>query len=353
MTDFLFEFSKSMGMPINDVLEAFQSLKSSGFMYTPAKTAKEFATRKYPFRVAGMPPEGLRGQSEVSFGPFAIEREFFERVRENLQEPDVFQVYLAYIRLAYEKMGGLVGGAYQFQTSEEDSLDSFLSMIELWDTDKPVICERFVWITPNEKCKRAVEKMLGKKFAKNDYSWWNIRFDLGTDITLTTPSDYPEEYSLLPSELTGPWAKYLPAQTQYVIMFLYLEMTKGGKLKSFSSLNDVLQKIQELLDEKERPKKGFPASFFDRELLIKELYDYNSLTYPVDATSTLEFLQQTGFIKVIQSKGSVDYVLTAEIENPKKILKVPKGWDARMSKFLTSGSVLFSYLSTEEIIKNT
>lgn len=351
MTTDLFGFSKSLGMPIDDVLEAFQSLKSSGFIYTPAKTAKEFTTRKYPFRMAGMPPHGLKGESEVSFGPFAIERKYFEQIREHLQD-STYQVYLGFIRLAYEKTGGLVKSGYHFETKEEDSINRFLSMMDLWDTDNPVICENFVWIIPNEKCKRGVEKMLGKKFAKNDYSWWNVRFDLGADIKLTTPNDYPDEFSLLPSELTGPWAKYLPARILHVITLLYLEMTVGGKLKAFSNLNEVLEKIQEGLDINGNPKDDFPASYFDRELLIKELCDFNSLTYPVDATSALEFFQQIGFIKVIQSKGSISYTLTDEMLSPKKILKIPKGWDDRMNKFLNSGSVLFSYLNTDEIIKN-
>jgi len=268
MTDDLFEFSKSLGMPIDDVLEAFQSLKSAGYIFTPARTAKEFTTRKYPFRLAGMPPQGLKGQSEVSFGPFAIEREAFEKIKQHLPDPTVFRVYLGYIRLAYEKTGGLVKGGYHFETQEEDSLNQFLAMMDMWDTDKPVVCEKFVWIVPNEKCKRGVEKMMGRKYAKNDFSWWNIRFDLGTEIKLTTLSDYPDEYSLLPTELTGPWAKCLPDKTLHVITYLYSRMTTGGQINRFSNLNDVLVKIQEALDVSGKPDEDFPASFFDRELLI-------------------------------------------------------------------------------------
>ena len=214
------------------------------------------------------------------------------------------------------------------------------------------IGETTVWIIPNNKAKQAVEKTLGKRFSRNDFSWWNIRFDLGKEIEPTTITDYPDQYSILPTDLTGPWGRYLPMIAWSVTISLYSEMTKGGVFRKFSNLADVLDKIQKGIEHSQSPSHDLQASFHDRELLIKELCDYNSLTYPVDSTTMLEFLQQIGFIQVNQSQGQIEYLLTGEIINPQKLLKMPKKWEERMDKFLTNGSVLFSYLSVDEIVKN-
>jgi hypothetical protein len=144
MPDELFELSKSIGLPIDDVLKAFLELKSKGWLYTPAKTAKEFATRKYPFRLVFMPPLGLKKPSEVSFGPFPVRREHYEAAKENLNDSDVLRVYLGFVRLAYEKTGTMVEG-YHFEAKDE-SLNNFLALMDMWDTDSPVAYE------PSKKC---------------------------------------------------------------------------------------------------------------------------------------------------------------------------------------------------------
>jgi hypothetical protein len=323
VSDDLLEFVKILGLPIDESSKAFDELKTKGIVYTPAKNLEDFTSLKYPFRIAGMPPRGLLKPSEVSFGPFPVEEKVYQEAKKNLTESDSLQVFLGFIRLAYEKTGAMVSG-YRFASSD-DPLIHFLGLMEMWDIHNPVICEQFLWITPNIRAKQAVEKMLEKKFPKNDFSWWDVRFDLGDDFNPTTVSDYPEEFSISPVNLTGPWGRYLPTSAWAVLLFLYPEMTKGGIFREFENLRDVFNKIERGIEHIKKPNYDLQASVHDKELLVKELCDYNFLTYPVDSTTLLEFLQQIGFIKVNQSQGQIKYLLAKEVISPKSLLKM-KEW---------------------------
>lgn len=303
--------------------------------------------RRYPVRMFGFAPSGLKKASEVSFGPFPVDRQVYERCKQNLPSDGAFRAFLGFVRLSYEKTGGLMRD-YRF-AADDEGLTTFIGLMRMWDVHHPAIYGDIFWILPNDEAKRTVEDMSGKKFRVRDSRWWNIRLDLGKAFKATTADDYPDEFSLIPTELTGPWARYLPMQTYLVICRLYLKMTRGGKLKPFSALETVLQSIEEAIDI-EGSKPELTGSSFDRELLIKELCEYNGLTYPVDPVTTLEFLQQTAFVQVAQAERQVQYSLAPKVLSPRKLLKIPRKWETRMDTFLKNNSALFSYLTIDEII---
>jgi hypothetical protein len=172
----LYELSKSLNLPIEDVGKAFEELKSKGLFCTPARSAKEFASNKYPIRLAGSPPTSSNNPAEVSFGPFALERKHYEYLWETVTDPDALSVLLGFVRLAYEKVG-VTKENYEVE-AEEDVLYEFLSLMPLWDSDNPVVGEHFVWILPTNECKDAVQSITGESYNENDFSWWNVRIDL-------------------------------------------------------------------------------------------------------------------------------------------------------------------------------
>jgi hypothetical protein len=305
MNEDIILFSKQVGISVDDTEKAFQALKRKGYFFTYAKTAAELAARKYPIRAIGAPPNNPDKPSLVSFGPFAVERKGYEKLRDTLgqADPDAFKVLLGYYRLMYEKTGTQKLD-YKFSTKSElpESEYVFLSTIEAWDLDNPVIYDDFVWFVPTNKVKEMVEESNDVKFRKNDFSWWNYRLDLGEEIELTTFSDYPELYHLVPNEFTDLWAIYLPKLAFGAMWSLYYEMLCGGKSKTIDSLQEMLKIIEEGLvnffsNEEDNDKQD---SSIDREFLLKELYDYNSITYPIDAPTILNCLQQIGLITVIQ-----------------------------------------------------
>lgn len=344
------KISGELAMPIEDFEASFESLKRMGVIFTFAKNPRDFGRKKFPIRLIGKPPVSPDDPAAVSFGPFAVKREIYDQARESNANPDIFKAYLGLLRLIFEKTGGTVEG-YRFEAKEE-KVDEFISTIDFWDVENPVICELFVWIIPNEKCKQFVEELTGKKYGKDDYSWWNTKLDLGEDFIPSTMNDYPDQYGLIPSDLIDKWARYLPTIAWQTTMFLYQKVTRNNNMDfAFQNLDHLLSEIKDGIEKSGLKTEKIEGSLVDRELLAKELCDLNSLTYPINETTMLEFLQQIGFIFVSQSKGRVTYKLVENLPSPKKILRIPKNWESKMNKFVSSGTILFAYLSTEEIVE--
>jgi hypothetical protein len=349
MNDVLQEFSKSLVLPPDEVIEAFDELKSKGLICTLAESPKDLNDRKYPVRLAGIPPIDSDTPSLISFGPFAMKREHYERVCSAITDPDALKTFLGFARLIYEKTGAAVEG-YHFEADEE-TLSAFLSLIDLWDVEHPLVCDSFVWILPTDDCRQYVEKIVGEAFEPDDFSWWNARLDLGSEIIPTTLNDYPESYGLVPLDLlAGHWAKYLPSAITATLLALYSSATTGGEFRAFNTLTEILEIITQSLGADEATEGPDESSTADRNLLIKELCDFNSLPYPVDAHTAFDYLCGSGFILVDHEGTRVEYSLAKEPPLPEDVLTIPDGWEERVSWYLSTGSILFSYLTIEEIV---
>lgn len=356
MKDDILSMSKQVGLSVDDTEKAFQELKRKGYFFTYAKTADDIASRKFPIRGVGMPPNDPDEPSIISFGPFAVERKRYEQIRDTLGQthPGEFKILLGYYRLMYEKTGTQKLD-YKFTTKTDlpESEYMILSTIESWDIDNPIVYDEFVWFVPKNEVKEMIEKSNNIKFSKNDFSWWNYKYDLGTEIELSTFSDYPELYHLIPTDFTDLWGIYLSKLAFSTMYFLYHEMLAGGESKTIDSLQEMLILIEEGISKyisvKEDNEKYNTA--VDRELLIKELYDYNSITYPIDTPTILNCLQQVGLISVNQEKTRIKYQIPQITPKPKKVFKFPKNWHKRMDEYIEKGTILFSYLTINEIVQ--
>ena len=164
-----------------------------------------------------------------------MDRHLYERARQGLTDDDAFRAFLGFVRLSYEKIGVMIKD-YRF-VSDNEALTQFVRLMSMWDVHDPVIYGDILWIVPNDEMKQAVQEMSGKTFSPRDFTWWNIRLDLGKTFKPTTADDYPDEFSLVPTELSGPWGRYLPMTAFLVLHHIYVKMTRGGKLKPFPDLD--------------------------------------------------------------------------------------------------------------------
>lgn len=343
----LHDLSYATLLPHDEAEEIYRLLLRRGVIFTKALSVEDSLSERYPVRLAYIGPSADRSPSEVSLGPFAIRREEFPKLlkaREKLEE-EAFLALMAFKRLEYEKLGAVRRGKKGFAfRADDDSLYEFLSIASFWDVNNPVVCEDFVWILPGEDCKRFAESLTGQSFSENDYRWWNVYIDYGATFQPETPKDYPQDYSLFPQDLFVRWMRYLTPWTTDALIALYIEASKGGELTPFTDFKELLRVINQAL------VLAHDDPLPDRQLLIKELYDFNALPYPVDAESVFDFLCAVGFLKVKQNALKVEYWLTEDMPDPEEVLSFPENWEKRVDKFLVTGSVLFSYLSVEEII---
>lgn len=174
MMDCIFEFSKQAGVPIDSVREHYDNFIKKGFIYTPAKTAEEFFSRKYPLRFAMAPPAASEGKSTFSLEPFAFTREEYEQtwsklpnllsktISKNLNNVSLGIMY-AFKRAQYEKLGASISEdelreRYRIEAQEE-AFEHLCGMMGFWDVTKPDVRELFVWIPPNRKCRQFAEKI--------------------------------------------------------------------------------------------------------------------------------------------------------------------------------------------------
>jgi hypothetical protein len=354
MMDDIFAFSKQVGISVDDTEKAFQELRKHGYLFTYAKNATEFASHKYPIRVIGMPPNDPEKPSVVSFGPFAMKRTRYEEIKSTLSptEPDTFKILLGYYRLMYEKTGTQeINYSFSKNSDLPPSEYMFLSMTTLWDLDNPVVFDDYVWFVPTDKVKEMIEEDNNVAFKKNDFSWWNYKWDMGTDMELTTMSDYPELYHLIPNYFLDTWGLYLPGIATGALFSMYRSMVGSDTLISVKSTQKILELIEQGINNILGESSMKYESSIDKELLLKELCDYNDIPYPVDAFTTLDYLTRMGLVTVTQEKSGISYQIPINAPRPNSIFRFPNKWKKRMDQYIEKGTVLFSYLTINEIIQ--
>lgn len=273
-----------------------------------------------------------------------------ESIEEGVDEP-ALGILLAFKRLEYEKMGALwdedkADNVENYSiTAEDEDFYRFCSMMACWNITEPVVREKFVWYVPNENCRQLAEEITEEKFAKNDYSWWNILLDFEEKLHAPTPDDFAESFSVSPEMIIGEWARFLPSHVILALNLMYMEATKGLRLRIFDDLSEVLTLLREAL-EIEAAEEDTSQFLPERTILLKELYDFNALPYPLNSETTFDFLCRLGFIIPSRDQLQVEYRLAEEMPDPGEVLSLPDGWENRTEEFIKTGSVLFSYLDT-------
>lgn len=262
---------------------------------------------------------------------------------------------MAFKRLQYEKLSAVwtpdeVKENYSISADDEGFIQ-LCSLMKFWDLDHPDIRELFVWFKPNKKCKRFAERITGEKFAQDDYRWWNVIIDFEDKLSAPTSENYAERFSFSPEAMTGEWAQFIPTNLTWAITLLYFEAAKGLKYRAFDNLSDILALIREGMEQEEvgGPIKKHDFAL-DREVLVKELFDFNKLPYPTNPETAFDFLCRVGFIIQNRNGLKVEYALAQVAPDPAKVLSFPQDWEKRVEEFVRTGSIVFSYLSLDEIL---
>jgi hypothetical protein len=345
------KISQSLSIPFEGVHKSFSELKKHGWIFTKAKNPED-VFGKFPVRLAFQPPFKNAKPSSLSFGPFCLDKKLYEvlfsKAKEELGE-EAWKLLIAFQRIQYEKLGVIVDG-YSFSLPDE-LMAIMLSLIDCWDLENPVVFDSLVWIVPNDKAKEYAEKVAEKSFSENDFGWWNVLIDFGEDFIPTLPSDYPNTFIYVPDTIRH-WQRYTPVG--FIILFYDLchKLKAEGEFEyqTVKSSSQLISLIDEITKELEETAQSEESYSLDRKVLIKELYDFNSFAYPFDATSTFDFLLQIGFLKMKKRGAEIEYQINKKPPHPKRIIKFPQNWEKRMNEFLKTGSILFAYLSVEEIL---
>ena len=335
-------------MPAEFMDKGFVELKNKGFLFTYANSAKEFFEKKYAIRLVGQAPASHLDlkPNQITIGPFPLKRKHYSFVKDViLQDTKEFSdnpsdqrgvlcSYLAFQKIQYEKLG-VTGNEYSIR-AELDDIVPLVNLLDFFEIENPVIGDNFVWFYPKNECRELICGTEKKRKKLENYSWWNTVVTLEKNIKPDTIEDSPERFSLFPLGIFKKWARYLPSHIEILLFDLFITATKGGKFKIYESISEFLEVIDTCLTRV--LEREFRSSYQpDRELLIKELYEYNSIVYPIDASSTFDFLQRINIITTRKVKGNLVYLLSKRQPNPNKILKFPPGWHDRAKLFANTG----------------
>jgi hypothetical protein len=347
----VYEVGNVLGLSREQVITAFDSLIASGIIFTPAKNGKDFFATRPPIRTAIQGPAMGKPKSVVSLGPFAISRKFYENVflsLSKIMDEDAIHVLLNFKRLEYEKLGVVQNdeassSAYHIAAPEETMID-FLRLSSLWDVMNPRVYEKFVWILPNDDCRKYAEEVTGEVFAPNDYRWWDTYINFGDDFEPMNADDVPERFSQIPNALMEGWAKYLPTWIYNALLVVYSKAFQLDNPNGSISLEKLEQIFEENLNTWETQPNPFEA---DRGLLIKEICDFNNLHYPYNVEVAIAFISNLGFVV---RTDALEATMVLDIKLPENVLSLPDEWRERYDIFIRTGSILFAYLTTEEIM---
>jgi len=343
------DLAAKLGIPKDDLDEIFESLRMDGYFFTPARSARELEEKKAPIRLAYAPVTGCEKKSQLSFGPFGLSRERYDALMAFGLSEGALHLLLAICKVMYEKTGHFPED-YSFQATDDD-LSGLGAFIEFWDLENPFVGNKFVWFAPKESTRDFVGNQFGMTFDSSDYSWWNFCTDFGDTLIPKTLEDFPESYFLFPKYLLNDWAKYMPMPFHALVIDLYASKTRGGEVLHFSNTTELLAEIQDSMDT-DQYQRNFSTqpSSIDREFLIKELFEFNSLIYPMSGNEYMDLCLRFGVISVREEDDNLHIHLAEDLDSPTTFLKIPSGWDERYEKFIITGSILFSYLSLDEIV---
>lgn len=316
-------------------------------LFTPAKTVQEFITGAYPVRLAPIGPTSEE-RSVLTTGPFAISREFYEEyfVRAKaILPPDALGVWMTIKRVEYEKCGAITNHAFTIR-SDEDSFIEVARLSGIYDLYRPHVFSDFVWFDVTDEYKSKGESVLDPEQATREFWWWWVRVDFDEGFVPPIPSDQPEELSLIPEWFFTIQKKYLPEVVITLLPKLFCHLTLGLKLENLVlSADELANIINSVFEQQAYPSDDTEA--IDRALLVKELCDFNGHTYPIDTETTISYLESMGIISA--TKNSIGYELATEFTIPTEFT-ITDEWEEKFYTFVETGSVLFAYMSLEEIV---
>ncbi len=341
------KMEETLLLPHDVLSEAFKELKRKGFVYTPTNNPNDFGKRSVVYRLFGHAPAANLKRNEITLGPFPLEIDHYYGIVEEFgDKPDVLNLYFTLQKLQYEKLG-MTGREYNIGVWSQEALANVFAVFsKVFDFNKPEIFESFVWFSPSKETKKEIGKSMQKNFKQDHYSLWRSVLEIEESLFLYTQEEYSGRFCKIPSVLMDKWSAYLPTSIIDVLMDLYSHSTSGGKEACFETKEELLSVVSKSL-ERTAKKDHCP----DRELLIKEICDYNLIDYPISSDEVFVYLMKVGILKKVVSNAKTVYSLEEIPAEPKKILKQPPGWEMRAKKYLTVGSVLFSYMDSKQALE--
>ena len=338
---------KHIGVSKSAFKGCFSELKKRGLLFTPAKTAGDFIEKEYPARIAFIGPTA-HDRNVLSTGPFAISKKFylnaFLNLKSQLSEGELV-VFMALKWVEYEKQGAALEKPYTIE-SKDDEIISVAQMFGVYDLTSPHVYKDFVWFDVKQEFKTKGFSATFQEEPTKEFWWWKGLCDFEEGFMPTIPADNPESLSLVPNWFQELPKRYFPRIVHYVLLELFLCLTvglkvDGLKIKKFK----LLEIMREIISKYDFPENH--AEEVDGELLVKELCDYNGYIYPVDEQATFNYLKSLGVIK--NKHGSSAVIFVGEFKFSANFL-VPEDWEERYNKYVETGSILFSYLSVDEIV---
>lgn len=336
-----------LGMSKAAFNEGFSELKRRGFLFTPAKTVKEFITDEYPTRLAMIGPTSEQ-PNVLSTGPFAVSRAFYDQYflkMKSLLSADALGVLLMFKRVEYEKFGAFRDQSITIE-SDEDSFIDVACTSGIYDLSQPHVYSDFVWFDVTDEYKTKGQPDLETEKSVSEFWWWRVLIEFDEGFIPPIPSDQPEDYSLIPDWYFEFPKRYMPEVIVQLLLKLFSHVTLGLDIENLVLDEDeLIEIIDSIFDQYAYSSES--AEAIDRELLVKELCDYNGYTYPIDAKTTISYLRSTGFISTTENQTTYELTMTFEIPAE---FTVTDEWEEKFCKFVETGSVLFAYMSFEEIV---
>lgn len=345
LNNFKEKISKDLLMSKNRIKEAYSELLRKGFLFT--ENFNDDSIDLINLRLLYSAPANGLADNQITIGPFPLKLKDYKYIKNIASKDGQQSVLLAFKKLQYEKTGN-TEGEYQF-IGDDESIAFISGLIEdFFEINNPYHASDIVWFYPKSSYKeKIISTFLPNQELIDDLQWWNIAIELSGDCNFNTKPKSEEDYILIPNEIIGEWYRYLPRYLPMIITKLYCKKSKGMNFQQFKDKLEIIEIIDNEIKNK-IDDIGCP----DRELIIKELLNFNKLEYPIDSEAICDLLIKIGIIDVKYEGIRVNYFISngESIKLPSEVLTIPKNWDDKLDHYLNTGSILLSYLNIDEII---
>lgn len=337
------------GVPIDEIENTFDELVKKGIIVSTTGAYIDMNKKPHDVRLLTRPVTESLPEHVLSLGPFAVSNSTIEMMKSKFIDDREMKAFMYSIaRLCYEKTGSTELGGYSFSADDENMGGLFLDT-STYDLDNPIKFIRHSWFFPTKDTMESYNERLVDDSEKiNSVSdLWSTLVSYGEGLESSKAEDRPDDLSYYPEKLIEYWQKFIPGVLLFSIQGIYIEASKGLKWKAFQSEDQVIKiiKDQVLHFEKSNDNKLLDYSI-DRNLLVKEIFEYNGYSYTYEPE---EIYKQLISLNFLLSKGNDEF----EVNHEEVIcdFKYPKGWKRKYDKYIETGSILFGYLKLSEIVK--
>ena len=274
-------------------------------------------------------------KDELCAGPFPIHTKEYEHILENNLPKQAKIILLGFRKLEYDRTGQ-TGNEFKLRVDKQNNEIIILaSILDSYDLNNPYVGKEYTWFFVKDSMRNKLLKNNTISKSMSRYGWWKTRIKLEQPLDSKDFTHQKEFFSvphiediehLLPFEITAiimelsyrlnPSGKFLRAKKTEILW--YIEQAKK-KINSGNNNKDILY---------------LP----DREVLIKELLEFNNLTYPCTTNEVFDFLLKIEML--VSEKDDFEFLYGFNKKIPKVKFNKPNGWDEKASSFIEEGNIL-------------